>query len=493
MNQPMASPSDPSTIPNGPITISKGGTYTGLNVASTNSTPAITITTNSPVTIINSTITNSGADGITDWQSGVSITITNCNFIGKNPNVAGMFEDCAIDLGYGSEGNGPSNLIITNNTFTSCGHVVVNVAGAAPGANINISNNWFTNLQGCPSDGNGGWELGNWPSARTHAIQVGGAPGINGQIEWNLVQNQPFISSEDDEFNIYDSSGTSANWIQCSNNFLDGMYPGIISGSGAQHEDGAGFTTDGQPSDPAANQCGYIMFQNDYAVNVCGKNMQLPIGHDIIFDHFYSYSTGYTPDATQTPMWSYNAGIIAGPGSGMYNNVVQNSFAYGVRPPNGEFDPNSNSNQMSPYYLVSGSGITYTNNTTWNASSTSAEALYAQWQSQLAQTGNDVGAIDSNSTSGPSITSLVLAQSSIPGGAEDDVLVQFSGPLSSSSVVTITADPQYISAQPLLRVYAGKTFNSFPIWVSAVSAPTVVTITVSCNGSSTSRDITITP
>jgi hypothetical protein len=153
-----------------------------------------------------------------DWQSGVSITITNCNFIGKNPNVAGMLEDCAIDLGYGTEGNGPSNLIITNNTFTSCGHVVVNVAGATRGANINISNNWFTNLQGCPSNGNGGWETSQWTNydSTTHAIQVGGAPAINGQIEWNLVQNQPFISSEDDEFNIYDSSGTSANWIQRS-------------------------------------------------------------------------------------------------------------------------------------------------------------------------------------------------------------------------------------------------------------------------------------
>jgi hypothetical protein len=488
---PAASPGKPSTIPSGPITISKGGTYSGLNVSSTNSTPAITITTNSPVTITNSTITNSGADGIMDWQSGVSITITNCNFIGVNPNVAGMLEDCAIDLGYGTEGDGPSNLVVTHNTFTSCGHVVVSVSGAAPGANINISNNWFTNLQGCPSNGNGGWETAQWTNydARTHAIQIGGAPGINCQIEWNLVQNQPFISSEDDEFNIYDSSGTSANWIQCSNNFLDGMYPGIISGSGAQHEDGAGFTTDGQPSDPAANQCGYIMFQNDYAVNVCGKNMQLPIGHDIIFDHFYSYSTGYTPDATQTPMWSYNAGIIAGPGSGMYNNVVQNSFAYGVRPPDGEFDPNSSGPQMASYSLNSGTGITYTNNTSWSASSTSPAALFAQWQNQLGQAGQYVG---NSAPVALSLSTLAVAPASLTGGQSANGSVGLSSAATGSGVsVSLQSSSSDAHVPSSVSVASGSSGASFAISTSTVSVAENVTITASYSGYSVQSVLTL--
>jgi hypothetical protein len=234
------------------------------------------------------------------------------------------------------------------------------------------------------------------------------------------------------------------------------------------------------------------MFQNDYAVNVCGKNMQLPIGHDIIFDHFYAYSTGYTPGNNQEPMWSYNAGMIAGPGSGMYNNVIRNCFSYGVRPPDGEFDPKSSGPQIASYSLASGTGITYTNNTSWSASSTSAAALFAQWQSQLGQTGKYVG-VKLASSPVPTIKSLVLSHSLIVGGKTDDALVQFSAPLSSSSPVTISTNSPYISAQPEVWVYAGKAFNSFPIRTAAVKTPTVVTITVSCHGLSVSHNLTITP
>jgi hypothetical protein len=367
------------------IVISSGGTYTGLIVRGTISAPAVRITTASPVTIKNSTIYFSSADGIQDYVTNGQVTLTNCQFYGQNPNVSGKLAQCAVDTGSGHYGVGLSLLNVNHCTIVNSGNTAILVAGANPGATIQVNNNWFVNLQGSPSNGNGGWNTAGWTGAHTHAIQIGGSSGLNCQIEWNYVRNTPFESSCDDVFSFYDAQGTASNWIQCCNNFLDGMYTGLVS---SQHEDGAGFTTDGNGSDP---ECAYILFQNDYSVNISGKGMQLPAGHDITFDHFYTYSNGYAPDGSGAPLWSYNAGIIAGPGSGIYNDVVQNCFSYGLRPPKGEFDPGSSSPQVSSYNLVSGSGVAYANNTSWSASSTSAAILFEQWQSQLAQTSNTVG------------------------------------------------------------------------------------------------------
>jgi hypothetical protein len=480
-----------ASAPSGPMTIAQGGVYSGLNVAGTNTAPAINITTTDPVTITNSTITNSGADGVEDIHAGVSLAFTNCHFIGLNPNVTGKYLECALDLGTGSYGKGPSSVKVQHCTFTQPGHIPVSIAGMNPGATCVITDNWFVNMQGCPSDGNGDWQWASWPDARTHAIQVGGAPGINCQIEWNLVQNTPFQSSCDDVINLYQISGTASNHVQCSNNFVDGMYPGIINGPGAQHEDGAGFTTDGLFTNPLSEMCAYIDFVNDYAVNIGGKNIQIPIGHDITVNGFHAYTSGYTPDSTHTPLWSYNAGIIAGPGTGMTHDLIENSYSYGFRPPDGQFDPTSASGALAPYYLVSGSGMTYTNNTTWSASSTSAAALFSQWQSQLAQTGDYVGFAPPPTT--PAITSLYLASYSVIGGASDDVLVQFNGALASPADVTIFTNNPSVTCQSAMRVYAGKSFNSFPVKTSVVSASTVVTITVSYGGSSASANLVLSP
>ncbi len=140
-------------VDGGPITISKGGTYSGLNVSGTIKTPAITINTSEPVSILRSKIQFSGV-GVQSNCPGSRITIYACQFNGENPNLAGAFTEGAIDI---SDSGHPGYLAVTQCTIVNSGKVAVYVDGAPQGEAITIDRNWFINLQGSPSDGVGGW------------------------------------------------------------------------------------------------------------------------------------------------------------------------------------------------------------------------------------------------------------------------------------------------------------------------------------------------
>ncbi len=312
------------------MTITQGGIYSGLNVTGTVSTPAITIKTSEPVTIEDSAIFFPGC-GIESDYNNAQVTVSQCFFYGQNPNVAGVFTGSAICSGT-PNGTGGS-LTVTQCTIMDSGSVAIYVNSAPVGENITIDNNWIIDLQGSPSDGNGGWNTALWEDGRTtHAVQIAKANLVTCQVEWNLVQNTPFASSCDDVFNFYNSSGTgSDNPILCEDNFVDGLYPAI---PGSQADAGAAFTTDGGTVE--ATECAYITFNKDYAVHIGTKGFQLPMGHDILMENCYTYDPGYTTDSSATPCYGINIGICGfneASSANFYNNQINNCSSYLLRPP----------------------------------------------------------------------------------------------------------------------------------------------------------------
>ena len=91
---PTPAPSNPGTINySGPITITKGGTYSG-NWESTNTSAAVTINTREPVTIQNSNIRSRG-NLITGFNN--TLTVRNTRGYNLNPNVAGKTAGRAVN------------------------------------------------------------------------------------------------------------------------------------------------------------------------------------------------------------------------------------------------------------------------------------------------------------------------------------------------------------------------------------------------------------
>src|SRR5215218_11434459 len=81
-----------------PIVITKGGTYTGTWESTNRSTPAVTVNTSEPVTILNSTVRGPG-DLIVSGTSHTNITVRNTKGYGVNPNVAGKVVGEFVDVG----------------------------------------------------------------------------------------------------------------------------------------------------------------------------------------------------------------------------------------------------------------------------------------------------------------------------------------------------------------------------------------------------------
>lgn len=366
----------------GPLVITKGGTYSGLYIEGTASTPGITINTNQAVTITNCVINHPGI-AIYAPNSGSNLTVSHCTGYGVNPNVNNGL------IGNFVKAYKPVSLTVTNCTSTNAGGPAVYVNQANAGCVISILYNWFINLWNTPSNGSGGWTPSGWTANNGHAIQVANAPQAVCEIGWNLVQNTAGASSSDDIINLYQTSGTSGVPIIVHDNFVNGGFAAIPN---TQSNAGAAFLSDGD-SATAGNECAYIQFNNNYAVNLGIKGGHIAAGHHITFNGHQVYCTGYTPDTLS--IYAMNIGIAAAnamsDGTLYHDQLLENSNVYYVRPAH-TAQNSTGSDTTGLYYIPDPSTVTTSNNTNWTAGSSSVAALYAAWQAALATAGHTVGA-----------------------------------------------------------------------------------------------------
>ena len=185
-------PSPPAPVPNGPITITAGGTYSGY-WTSKSSTPAVRISTTEPVVIQHSTITNlsGGPLIVTDWPLAADVTLRTVKAFGGT----GRF----------FEAEGYKSIRIENCTVDRTGGIKL-VHGVA-GSSVLVTRNTHRNIQ------RGSGHFGNF-------VQFAEVQNSTIDVSWNEIINEYNRSEPEDVINIFKSAHARVH-----DNYLQGGYP----------------------------------------------------------------------------------------------------------------------------------------------------------------------------------------------------------------------------------------------------------------------------
>jgi hypothetical protein len=330
----------------GPITITAGGTYSGTWTSNDPSTAAVTITTDDPVTLENSTITSRGTlIRLSGVSTGANVTIENVSGTALDPGVSGMQRGSFI---VASKIN---SLIVRNCTMTGVSFGVNAVSSTV--STLQIDNNLAVNLEDRASDGQGGL-LPKEPYYGHFVILSAISAPSGAEIAWNQVMQTMGQSSTTDVINIYRSQGAPGLPIWVHDNYIQGSsspdFPNNFSG--------VGIIADGGKAAPVT---AYALFQNNQIVHTAGSGVSIDNGHDVTATGNRVVSCGQdasgnwyaAPFANAVSIWdSYGSGP-----SLFYNNTVTDSAGGLVR-------PNSSGNPMAADFWGSSLSMTYPGNST---------------------------------------------------------------------------------------------------------------------------------
>lgn len=257
----------------GPIVITQGGTYSGKWESLDPGQPAVTVRTQDPVLIHNSTVRGSGTL-IEATLGEAQLRVRNVEGYGVNPNDRTRYPGRFV-TGY----NVRSLVVEHSHTERTSGILVNGWKGdAALGQTITIRFNTARNIEGRYSDGQGGWQNA---FDRVQFVQFDQVRNISGAtIEWNRVENVPGESRVEDNVSLYKSSGTASSPIRVNNNLIVGAYGwplgqsytggGIMLGDACE---GAGY------SEAVGNT---VIETSNYGIAVAGGVHQRIVGNVIL-------------------------------------------------------------------------------------------------------------------------------------------------------------------------------------------------------------------
>ncbi len=307
----------------GPITITKGGTYSGQWKSTTPGVSAVTVATAAPVVIENSYVTGP-SDLINDPFYGNNLTVKNVIGIGTNPNLLGQTNGLFVDA------QNPVRLDVENCYFERVlfGVWVRGYVGNRNGANtITILNNRGRNTLGLESDGKGSYLPGETHWRWAHTVQLSNMPSVPGvRIAWNEFINYPYQSLVNEVINLYEAGGTASSPALFHDNYIQGAYaynPAI------DYYNGGGFTTDGNSSESAQIASSFINIYDNQIVGTVNVGIEIGAGHDNKAYNNRVISSGLLPDGTKIP--SQNVGLTIYDNYGniqrgtMYNNPMNNN------------------------------------------------------------------------------------------------------------------------------------------------------------------------
>lgn len=282
------------------IRITSGGTYSGNWTSKDPSVPTVTIITNEPVTIKNSTVSGPG-DLIVIYGShgGADVTIDNVTGTSIDPGVAGRAKGKFVDA------ETVSRLSVTHCTMHKVSFGVYVVASTL--RSMTIADNVADDLDDRKSDGYGGYLL----NQRTlgHFIQLNGVSLPNGgEIAWNQVINTDGTASTEDLLSFFESHASPDKMLLVHDNYLEGAF---ATGQTTTYT-GGGIQFDGDSSDPST-ATGFIKIYDNTLVHTAGFGISIGAGHDITVTRNRIVSCGKDrtgkwiarPDSTALGMWNY--------------------------------------------------------------------------------------------------------------------------------------------------------------------------------------------
>jgi hypothetical protein len=312
-----------------PITITKGGTYTGNWQSLDPNVAAITINTTEPVMIQNCNLRSRGHFIMSAPLDHTKLTVRGCRAVGLNPNVIGKSVGRFVQLVK------PDYAIIENNYFkNTAGIWLVEYAGnPALGHTIKVRYNRAVNIDGRHSDGKGGYLKGikDWSMVSFMAFnQQRGIPGM--EVAWNEVINYPYQSAMEDVMSGYMSGGTPTSPLRIHDNYIQGTYGNNPLNPAAPGEDGFYSGAAIQLGDNYDNKdIGYTWAYRNQIVGNSGGAIGISGGHDTRVFNNRVVSSGALANGKRwawgggLAVWDYYKSIGQSNGEYYYNNRAYNN------------------------------------------------------------------------------------------------------------------------------------------------------------------------
>ncbi|QDA58887.1 Ig-like domain-containing protein [Hymenobacter jejuensis] len=260
----------PNVTYSGPITITKGGTYSGNWESQDSKTAAVKIETSEPVIIENSVIRSRG-HLVMSMLNG-DVTIRNTRGYGLTPNVSGyspgrFFESAKV-----------KNVRLEHNYMEqTAGIYIAGYAGdRSTNQSVKVLYNQARNIDGRFP--------GTTRGAFAQFIQLNSAQGVRGmEIGWNEVINTANNSFVEDNINIFKSNGTSDSPLLIHDNLIQGSYPVVATDPG--HTGGGIMLGDGNPTS-LVDASGFIKCYSNQIIGTTHYGVAVANGHDIeVFDN----------------------------------------------------------------------------------------------------------------------------------------------------------------------------------------------------------------
>jgi hypothetical protein len=350
-------------------------------------TPAVTVQTDAPVSIEDSTVTGKGRLIVVKGSgSGANVSIQNVTGVALDPGVAGMQRGSFVLASI------VNSLSVTNCTMSGVSFGVAVMMSPLINA-LTISNNVANNMEDRASDGNGG--LTSSGPYMGHFVIFNGVHLPNGgDISWNQVIDTPGDASVEDIINIFGSSGGSAaNSIRVHDNYLQGAFSPAAE---ADDYSGSGIMTDGG-SNSLTEATGFVQIYNNQIVHTANIGIGIDAGHDISVTGNRIVSCGKdasgnwiaTTYAVGIDMWNiYKTGVF-------FNNSISGTSGGLVKP--GASGTPSINNIWTPAVSATLDNMVGTNNFTnpcmagGDTTLDAETAEYEAWVGKLANAGETIG------------------------------------------------------------------------------------------------------
>jgi hypothetical protein len=378
----------------GPIVITQGGTYTGNWQSLNPNTPAVSIQTTAPVTLLNCRIKSMG-DGIQSTYVGAQLTVHGCRGLGLDPKIYGKERGDFLRVWQAA------NVTVEHNHITRFAFGVYSWGNMKPSSFVFQYNN-VIDLQGADSDGEGGvltdaahMQFGQ--DNGNHAVIMDSMQNMTyAEIAWNSFTVSSPAYSLGDIVNIYRSSGTAGTPIEVHDNFFYGGYAArpseVAACCAANAVTSEAITADGSGSDTASTTVAFTHIFNNYVANNGGaQGVGINAGHDnqLIGNHIISTgqleSNGSWFAATYSNALTTWNGVYYQPSNVYYNNTAHdNVYGWTIMTLNSQGNGRALPVHLSaPNFQGCPSSLCYNNTQVTNVTSAAQNALLAAWQSNV--------------------------------------------------------------------------------------------------------------
>jgi hypothetical protein len=204
-----------------PITITKGGTYSGNWQSTKPDVPAIKIETSEPVIIINSHLKGPGDLIQALDTAGSNITVRNSAGLGVNPGVAGKTKGVFLHA------NAVAKIVVENcNMQETSGGIALDgyVGNKTSNQTVIIRYNRSMNLDARPSDGKSGYQPYQQGQPAAYFLQLQHVDAVSSvNIGWNEMVNGPSNGTAESAITLDQSSGTEDSPLLIHDNYIQGF------------------------------------------------------------------------------------------------------------------------------------------------------------------------------------------------------------------------------------------------------------------------------